>query len=75
MNYNSMKLGKNERRIVTKFAPVNTIKEKEFYGFVKIGNKDHILITTANHLAEATRLLKEDAKKLGQELTLVRAFK
>lgn len=74
MKFNTMKLYKNEKLMVSKFAEPQSNKEREFYGVVKLDGKDHILTVTASYLGEATRMLTEDAKKLGQELQLVRAF-
>ena len=74
MKFNTMKLNKGERLVVSKFSEPERMKEREFYGFVKLDGKDHILTTTASYLGEARRILQEDAKKLGQQLTLVRAF-
>lgn len=66
-----MKLRKGDRRVYSKFAEVRRVNEKEFYG---IGSKNEFLTVTAEYLGQAKRLLEQDAKEKGIELTLVRVF-
>lgn len=74
-NFNrGMKLGKNDRLVTCKFAPVNKKLTKVFYGIIELDDKSVLTDEEFISLGQAKRYFEDVAKKMGGKLGIVKAY-